>query len=78
MQIDELAERNRLDRAQAEFQVLGFTHAELGAALMKQWGFPELLNCCTGCSVDLPVEPAERVCPANRRKRNTRDAVTYP
>ena len=48
IQIDELAEIDRLDRAQAEFQILGFTHADLGAALMKQWGFPELLICCTG------------------------------
>lgn len=46
-QIDELTERNRIDRAQAEFQLLGFTHAELGAALMRKWGFPDLLVSCT-------------------------------
>lgn len=48
IQIDELAERKRLDRAEAESQILGFTHADLGAALMRKWGFPELLICCTG------------------------------
>ena len=47
-QIDELAKLNRLDRAQAEFHILGFTHADLGAALMRKWAFPELLIGCTG------------------------------
>ena len=48
IEIDELAERSRIDRAQAEYQIIGFTHADLGAALMRQWGFPELLIYCTG------------------------------
>lgn len=46
-QIEDLIQRNQVDRTQAEYKILGFTHAELGAALMRQWGFPDLLICCT-------------------------------
>ena len=31
----------------AEQEVLGFTHADLAAALMTQWGLPEILITCT-------------------------------
>lgn len=44
-----LIEQNRRKRGLigAEWDRLGFDHAELGAALMAQWGLPELLVSCT-------------------------------
>lgn len=40
--------KRKLGQMAAEKEVLGFDHAELGAALMTQWGLPELLATCTG------------------------------
>lgn len=39
--------RRKLGLIGAEQHVLGFDHAELGGALMTQWGLPELLVTCT-------------------------------
>lgn len=33
--------------SQAQFEVLGYTHAEVGARLLKAWSFPELLATAT-------------------------------
>lgn len=40
----------------AEQQLLGFDHAELGGALMAQWGLPELLVVCTRYHHDFDYE----------------------
>ena len=46
VQINDLVEREAIDLLQAEQNVLGFTHVEVGGALMKKWGMPPLLIEC--------------------------------
>ena len=48
----ELNRRNR-GLTGAERHLLGFDHAELGGALMAQWGLPDLLVSCTRSHHDL-------------------------
>ena len=42
-----------LEPYQAERQVLGFDHAELGAALARNWHLPDILVNCIGFHHDL-------------------------
>jgi putative nucleotidyltransferase with HDIG domain len=46
---------------QAEKQVLGFDHAEVGAALARQWGLPEILVSCIGFHHDLHSATEEHI-----------------
>ena len=43
-----LDEPESLELYQAEQQVMGFNHAQLGAALAESWGLPESLQICIG------------------------------
>ena len=38
--------KRKLGQIEAEQEIIGFDHAELGAALMTQWGLPDLLVAC--------------------------------
>lgn len=42
-EINRLAHEEGMDFTEAEKDLLGFTHAEAGAALLKQWNFPSAL-----------------------------------
>lgn len=46
---------------QAERQVLGFDHAEVGAALARHWGLPEILVSCIGFHHELHSAPDEHI-----------------
>ena len=50
-----LDEPESLELYQAEQQIMGFDHAQLGAALAESWGLPESLQTCIG----LHHNPAE-------------------
>ncbi|MCB5249761.1 MAG: HDOD domain-containing protein [Candidatus Cloacimonadales bacterium] len=39
--IDELVDKENFDFIDAEKTVLGFTHSDIGAAILKHWNFPE-------------------------------------
>jgi len=39
--------KRKMGQVEAEREVFGFDHAELAAALMTQWGLPDLLVTCT-------------------------------
>jgi len=43
MQVQQLIENFDADLAQAEQQILGFTHCDVGAAFIRLWGLPEIL-----------------------------------
>lgn len=53
------ARENRVPDAEAERVVLGFDHTEVGAALMAEWNFPEMLS----QSIALHHAPAEASAP---------------
>ena len=44
--IEKRAEETRWDIVDAEIDVIGISHAEIGAALMIKWGFPDLIWVC--------------------------------
>ncbi len=44
--INELVEAEGMEPLEAETQILGFTHLEVGGALMQKWGMPQLLTEC--------------------------------
>lgn len=46
---------------QAERQILGFDHAEIGAALARHWGLPDILVSCIGYHHDLTAAPEEHI-----------------
>jgi HD-like signal output (HDOD) protein len=46
---------------QAERQILGFDHAEIGAALARHWGLPDILVSCIGYHHDLDAAPEEHI-----------------
>src|SRR5690606_36599077 len=43
----------------AESAVLGYTHAEVGAALLRRWNFPEILIAVAQYNPPAPSVPAE-------------------
>ncbi len=45
-EIDEIVAANGIDVIQAEADILGVTHVEVGAAMMKKWGIPSLISQC--------------------------------
>ena len=46
--VTELVDIRRYDVITAELEVIGFTHAQIGAALIRQWALPEILIACAG------------------------------
>ncbi|MDJ0832275.1 MAG: HDOD domain-containing protein [Gammaproteobacteria bacterium] len=44
--INEKVENEDMDPLEAETAILGFTHLEVGGALMQKWGMPPLLTQC--------------------------------
>lgn len=50
-----------LEPYEAERQLLGFDHAEVGAALARQWHLPDILVSCIGFHHDLSGACAEHV-----------------
>ena len=45
-EIEKRAEETRWDIVDAEIDVIGISHTEIGAALMLKWGFPDLIWVC--------------------------------
>jgi len=45
-EIDAIVEANGVDMIQAEADILGVTHADIGAVIMKKWGMPSMISQC--------------------------------
>ncbi len=43
MEVQQLVEVEDMDINQAELRIIGFTHCEVGAAFIKNWGLPDVL-----------------------------------
>ena len=45
-EIDQRSVLNRIEIAQAEIDIIGISHTEIGGALMQKWDFPDLIWVC--------------------------------
>lgn len=77
-----LAENKQLSASEAELEILGCTHAEVGAYLLGSWGLPMPIVNAAAWHRRLLASPSHRVCPlvfvhlahAMERAKNTSSA----